>query len=349
MITLSTFGHMPDGSKVERISLINAHGMQVDVLTLGAIIQRWLLGNEANTDIVLGFDDLEGYLQDSAYIGVVAARYANRIADAQMPLGDAIFTLSANLQGNCLHGGSEGFNRRIWQKIAQRDGDSPSVTLGMMSPDGDQGFPGTLHAKVTYQLDKSGTLRITYEASSDKLTVYNPTQHSYFNLGGHDSGEVSNHTLQVKAQHYTPTDDQGIPTGDIASVAQSVFDLRQAQPLAALRDQPALRATQGLDHNWCIDDYQHPLAKLRTAAIYHDPATQRTLTVRTDMPGMQVYNANFLPGDLKGKQSVTYGGYQALCLETQFYPDSPNQPGFPSATLAPDQPFQSITEYEVSQ
>lgn len=347
MINIEAFGQMPEGTVVHRISLTNAAGMQVDILTLGAILQRWIL-NDDHTDIVLGFDDVESYLADSAYIGAVAARYANRIAHARMTLEGKAFALSENLQGHCLHGGKDGFNRRIWEVVHTTPGASPSVSLGLTSEDGDQGFPGTLQAQVTYQLTEQGTLRITYAAQSDKTTVFNPTQHSYFNLCGHQSGNVGAHHVQVMASHYTPADETGIPLGEIAPVDGTVFDLRVAKPLEQLQRHPDLSSTQGPDHNWCIDGYEHPLAKLRMAGRYHDPQSERTLTVYTDMPGMQVYNANFVPGDLRGKNGAQYGAHHGLCLETQFYPDSPNQANFPSATLAADKPFQSVTEYRLS-
>ena len=348
MISVAPFGQLSDGTAVERITLQNAQGMQVSVLTLGAILQRWTLGDAQDTDIVLGFDDVDGYLQDSAYIGAVAARYANRIAKSRLSLEGQLYELSANLQGNCLHGGEDGFHRRVWQCVSQTDGPSPSVTLSLTSPDGDQGFPGTLNARVTYELSDASVLRITYEAQCDQTTVFNPTQHSYFNLAGHHSGPVGKHLVQVFAHHYTPASDDGIPSGELATVADSVFDLRQPSELGRYPAHPALAATAGLDHNWCLDDYQHPLSNLREVAIYRDPHSNRSLSVRTDMPGMQVYNGNFLPANLKGKAGATYGPYHGLCLETQFYPDSPNQPGFPSATLGAGDTFRSVTEFALA-
>lgn len=348
MITQSLFGTLPDGQHVERFSLVNANGMQVDILTLGGIIQRWLTGCDGD-DIVLGFDSLEDYLKDSAYIGAVVGRYSNRIAGGNLPLESTEHSLSVNLQGNTLHGGADGFSHRNWQAEVLDEADEPSIRLTLHSPDGDQGFPGNLDAAVIYTLTRDNTLRIVYEAEADKTTVFNPTQHSYFNLDGHDQGTTDDHMIQVLADHYTPAREDGIPTGEIKAVERTVFDLRQPVALSEVmhRGKNALRHTQGLDHNWCInafDEQQHTPVE---AARVTSPRSGRTLIVSTTMPGIQVYNANFLPQGLSGKSGSQYGPYRAVCLETQFYPDTPHHPHFPSATLPKGASFRSVTEYKL--
>ena len=347
MITQEIFGLMPDGREVIRYSLTNSNGVSLDVLSLGAIIQRWRLGND--TDIVLGFDDLDGYLQDGSYLGTTIGRYANRIGQGKFSLNGEQHNLSINLAGNTLHGGRDGFDKRLWRVSVIREQDSPAIELSIISKDGDQGFPGTLHMRVIFTLTEDNCLRIDYHAESDKDTVFNPTQHSYFNLAGQEKGPVVNHQLQVFADHFTPADETGVPTGEIADVEGSDFDLRSLQSIGDLLDRkdPRLKVTNGLDHNWCLNvkscsDLPHLVANVI------DPQSGRQMQVKTTMPGMQVYTANFIEQGMNGKNGAQYGPYHAFCLETQFYPDAPNKPHFPQATLKKGETFHSVTEYQLT-
>lgn len=352
MITSKVFGLLPDGQQVMQFSLINDQGMQVDILTLGGIIRRWLVPSPVTgslTDIVLGFDTLEDYLADQAYVGAVVGRYANRIAKGEFALEGKRYHVNINQGGHCLHGGSEGFNRRLCQAEVLADGDEPTLALSLVSPDGDQGFPGHLSVKVTYSLSSKNCLKVEYSAISDADTLFNPTQHSYFNLGGHQSGAVINQQIQVLASHYTPTDPSAIPTGEIATVTGSPFDLRQLTPIATPLNSTheQIKIGNGLDHNWCLDAYKPGMQRPQLAAVATDHSSGISLMVSTTMPGMQVYTGNYLSATPLGKGLTVYGANHAFCFESQFYPDAANQQGFPSPTLSALERFYSCTEYAI--
>ena len=352
MIKKQLFGHLPDGNVIEQTSLINANGMQVDILNLGGIIRRWLVPNFGSepTDIVLGFDTLEAYLADQAYLGAVVGRYANRIKHGKFTLNSVDYRVDVNQGGNCLHGGADGFNRRIWQTSINSEEKNPSLLLQLVSEDGDQGFPGQLRAEVIYTLTEDNSLRIEYKASCDQATLYNPTQHSYFNLSGHQTGNIDNHHVQLMASCFTPTDENAIPSGELLSVDNTPFDLRELTPviqgLANKHEQ--IKLGNGFDHNWCLDAFETGTRQPFLAGIVKDSDSGRTMKVFTTMPGMQLYTANYLGPDPIGKGGIKYQANGALCFETQFYPDSPNQSFFPSAELKPGQQFYSLTEYQLS-
>ncbi|WP_339900104.1 aldose epimerase family protein [Paraglaciecola polaris] len=353
MISQRLFGTLPDGQKVMEYSLQNAVGMQVDILDLGGIIRRWLVPaldeNQPAVDIVLGFDTLDGYVADQAYLGAVVGRYANRIAKGQFALNGKDYQADVNQGGNCLHGGRDGFNSRIWQAQAIDNDNEATLILSLVSNEGDQGFPGTLKVNVTYTLSAEG-LKITYRGRSDQDTVFNPTQHSYFNLAGHDSGSVENHQVQILGSSYTPTDQHAIPTGELADVSGTPFDLRELttlqEPLLSPHEQ--IKLGNGFDHNWCLDAYQPKMTQAALVAKAVEPASGRTLTVYTTMPGMQLYTANYIGPEPIGKNATEYQAKQAYCFETQYYPDTPNQPQFPSATLKANEDYYSVTEYKLS-
>ena len=352
MITQQSFGHMMNGQEVTQYSLTNTQGMTIDILNLGGIIRRWLIPDKsgAPVDIVLGFDSLADYLADQAYLGTVVGRYANRIKHGKFSLHDKAYQVDVNQGGNCLHGGTDGFHHRVWAATILNDGDQPSLALELISEDGDQGFPGRLTAQVIYTLSADNTLKIEYKASSDKATLYNPTQHSYFNLAGHQSGSIDSHKVQILASHFTPTDANAIPSGELASVATTPFDLRTLTPVSkglTATEHEQIKFGNGYDHNWCLDDYQANLQQPFFAAMAEDTQSGRKLLVNTTMPGLQLYTANYLGAEPVGKDGVAYQGNGGLCFETQFYPDSPNHPHFPSAVLEKDQEFYSVTEYQV--
>lgn len=352
MIKKQKFGKLPNGQQVAQYSLVNQQGMVVDILTLGGIIRRWLLPevDKEQVDIVLGFDTLEGYLADQAYLGALVGRYANRIKHGKFTLDDKAYLVDVNQGGNCLHGGAEGFNTRVWKTTVLQNDLNPSIALELVSENGEQGFPGNLVAKVIYTLTEDNILKIEYFAKSDQTTLYNPTQHSYFNLAGHQSGNISTHQVQILASHFTPTDANAIPTGELAPVANTPFDLRTLKPvtmgLAATGDQQ-IQFGNGFDHNWCLDDYRADLTQPFFAAMAEETQSGRKLIVNTTMPGIQLYTANYLGSNPLGKAHTPYQGNGGLCFETQFYPDSPNQAHFPSATLKKDQAFYAVTEYQI--
>lgn len=350
MIERTQFGTMPDGQSVESYIMTNKNGISVEILTLGAIIRSWVLDDENQTDIVLGFDSVEDYLADQGYIGRTVGRYANRIENGQLSLNNSTYKLSTNLNGHCLHGGAEGFHNRLWRVTKVEENDQQlSLSLRMISEDGDQGFPGTLRTDVTFSLDQEDGLTITYEAESDADTVFNPTQHSYFNLAGHDSGTISGQSISVLSSHYTPANAQGIPTGELREVKGTPFDLNKETKLGALiqHEDLQIKVANGLDHNWCVEGFDPAKHTLQLAAIASDPENKRKLVVHTTMPGVQVYTGNFIGEEPKGKDRTTYGPYHAFCIESQFYPNSPNERGFPSPLLKAGEQFTSTTRYQI--
>lgn len=347
MIKRNVFGSMPDGSEVEAITLQNALGNQTVILTLGATIQKWNLAADS-VDLVLGFDSVEEYLADAHYIGRTVGRYANRIAAGKFAIDGDKHQVSVNQNGNSLHGGESGFHNRLWEVATIDDSETPAVTLKLISPDGDQGFPGKLETKVTFSLDNHDCLTISYAAVCDKDTVFNPTHHTYFNLCGDDSGKVFDQQVRLIASHYTPANDQGIPTGELKATKGTPFDLSELQSFGQLieHQHPEIVAANGADHNWCIDGFDSAQTQERLAAVVVDPNSGRKMITRTSMPGLQIYTANFL-GDTKGKQGAQYGPFHAFCLESQFYPNSPNVPAFPSPLLRKGQKFKSTTSYQI--
>jgi aldose 1-epimerase len=352
MIVKQHFGHLTNGQAVEQTSLINAQGMRVDILNLGGIIRRWLVPTLSGDplDIVLGFDSVEAYIADQAYLGALVGRYANRIKHGKFSLNGTDYQVDVNQGGNCLHGGTNGFHHRIWNSTSVNEDLNPSIELQLTSEDGDQGFPGQLHAKVIYTLTEENSLRIEYHASCNKTSLYNPTQHSYFNLAGHQCGNIDSHHVQLFASHFTPTDANAIPSGELLAVDNTPFDLRKltqvTRGLASTHEQ--IRFGNGYDHNWCLDAYERGNSEAKLAAVVLDSLSGRTMKVLTNMPGIQLYAANYLGADPIGKEGVSYQGNGALCFETQFYPDAPNQSHFPSAIINPEDQFYSITEYQLS-
>lgn len=347
MLTTTEFGTTQDGQTVQAFHLTNSNNVSVVILSLGATIQQWRLPD--GCDIVLGFDTLADYLQDQAYLGRTVGRYANRIENGQFTLNEIQHNVSTNLQGNSLHGGVNGFHNRIWTLSDSDNSHTPSITLTLVSEDGDQGFPGTLTVDVCFSLNNDNCLHIAYSASCDQDTVFNPTQHSYFNLAGHDSGNVNGHQIQVFASHYTPANSGGIPTGELKSVTQTPFDLRHpiAIGLANSQQDPEIQSTQGLDHNFCLDEFDPKQQTMTVAAIVTEPNSGRKLITCTSMPGVQIYTANFLGGHPLGKGGKAYSQYQGFCVESQFYPNSPNQHNFPSPVVRKGHSFRSMTSYQV--
>jgi len=293
-------------------------------------------------NVVLGLDSLDGYLHRSPHFGAVPGRFANRIAGGRFVLDGTEYRLACNNGPNALHGGPTGFGNRIW---GIEDSSDRHVTLSYISVDGEEGYPGTLHAWVTYTLD-GNDLRIDYRAQTDRPTVLNLTNHSYFNLAGEGSGSVLDHLLQVDADAFLPVTATSIPTGEVRPVAGTPFDFRAPMPIGSRirqADEQILRSL-GYDHNWVL----RPGPGLRPTVRLHEPSSGRTLEVLTTEPGVHVYTANYLTGSLSGPSGRSYRQGDAICLETQHYPDSPNQPAFPSTILRPGEEFASTTVFRLT-
>ena len=336
------FGKMPDGTSVDVFTLTNKHGVEVRVMSYGAIVTSIRVPdrNGAFADVVHGFDDLEGYLKRHPYFGALVGRYGNRIGKAQFTLNGQAYKLAANDGPNHLHGGIRGFDKFVWQAEPLKG--VVGVAFARTSPDGEEGYPGNLKVRVTYALTDANDLSIEYHATSDKPTPVNLTNHSYFNLSGHDSGTILAHELMLHADRYTPVDGSLVPTGELAPVDGTPFDFRKATAIGARIGQshPQLKYGRGYDHNWVLNRLGEGL---QPAARVYDPKSGRTLDVATTEPGIQVYTGNFLDGTDKGKGGTVYQHRSAFCLETQHYPDSPNKPNFPSTIVRPGEEYRSRT------
>lgn len=339
------FGTIPDGTHVEQYTLSNSSGLRVKVLTYGAIISSLATPDRHGRleDIVLGFSSLDGYLQNRRYFGAVVGRYGNRIANARFTLDGTVYKLAANNGPNHLHGGLVGFDKRVWAARPFQNDTGVGVTLSLTSPDGEEGYPGTLHATVTYTLTESNALIVEYEVTTDRATPQNLTQHSYFNLTG-GRRDILGHVLTLNASHYTPVDATFIPTGEITSVEDTSFDFRSPTAIGASIAAPHVQLARagGYDHNFVIDRTDSGLMK---AATVYEPESGRTLDVATTEPGVQFYSGNFLDGTATGKDGTIYRHRWGFCLETQHFPNSPNQPGFPSTILKPGDTYRSKTVF----
>jgi aldose 1-epimerase len=339
------FGHLPDGSAVETYTLKSAE-VELQLISYGARVVSLRTADRAGkvADVTLGYASLEPYVRNTnAYFGVVAGRFANRIANGNFVLDRAIVQTTVNDGKNMLHGGVEGFDARNWSAKVIPDG----VEFELISPDGDQGFPGTLSTQVRYTL-RGATVRIDYTATTDKTTVVNLTNHAYFNLGGEASGTILDEVLTLEADAFVPVaDGAAIPTGEIRAVAGTAFDFTQPTVVGARigAEDDQLVFGRGYDHNWVV---RGEPGTLRPAASVHDPKTGRVLTVETTEPGIQFYSGNFLDGSLVGKSGVAYVQRSGFCLETQAFPDAPNQPNFPSAVLKPGETYRSTTTWTFS-
>jgi aldose 1-epimerase len=330
---------------VDRYLLSNGRGMRVALLTYGGIVQSLEVpdrnGDPAN--VVLGFAELQGYLDNPGpFFGALIGRYGNRIAEGRFTLDGTAHQLPVNNGPNSLHGGTDGFDKRLWSATPLEQDGTVGLDLRYVSPDGDQGYPGTLTVDVRYTLTPEHELRIDYRAVTDAPTVVNLTNHSYFNLAGEGTGDVYRHQLRINASHFTPVDAGLIPTGRIVPVSGTPHDFRQATPVGSrLRTgDTQLRYAGGYDHNWVLD---RPGPGLAPAAQLTEPISGRTLSVHTTEPGLQFYSGNFLDGTLAGTSGRLYRQGDGLALETQHFPDSPNQPEFPSTVLRPGETYRSST------
>jgi aldose 1-epimerase len=338
-ISKSPYGTAPEGAPVDLYTLANANGLVCKVITYGAIITELHVPDRNGKlgDIVLGFDSLAEYVARNPFFGCVVGRVANRIAKGRFKLDGKTYSLPINNGPNCLHGGGKGFDKAVWKAEGANGAEGPSVVFSHESPDGDEGFPGALRARVTYTLTNKDELRFDYEATTDRTTPVNLTNHSYFNLAC--GGDVLGQLLQLKASRYTPADDSMIPTGVIAEVAGGPLDFTQEKPIG--RDLKRIEGrTNGYDHNYVIDGGGRGLV---VAAKARDPVSGRSMEVSTDQPGVQLYSSNNFDGTLAGKGGVILLLHSAFCLETQHYPDSVNHPGFPSTLLRPGETYRTST------
>lgn len=339
-MTKESFGTLKDTTQIDRIRL-RAGRASCTILTYGAALQSLSVPDKAGAqrDILLGYDTIEEYIANDGYLGAVVGRYANRIANGRFSLNGKDYSLACNDNANHLHGGKLGFSMRVWRIDALTDS---SVTLSLDSADGEEGYPGAMHISVCYTLTDSA-LRLRYEAVSDRDTVCNLTNHAYFNLNGHAAGSVLAHQIQILASQFTPADVGSIPTGELAPVAGTPMDLRKPTKIGAhIADAyEPLKQAKGYDHNYVLDD---SLESLHPAARVFSEESGIELLVRTTMPGVQFYTANYL-SHRNGKGGAIYEPRYGFCLETQYFPNSPNEPAFPSATLRASQKYAHTTEY----
>jgi len=335
---------------MKEFTLNNVSGIRMRISEYGGIVREiWVPDRQGRLgDIVLGFDSMEAYERNPAYFGALIGRFGNRIARGRFELDGVAYELATNDGSNHLHGGEEGFDSVAWEGEFISGANFEGVVLRYLSEDGEEGYPGKLDISVTYRLTDNDEWIIDYLATADRPTILNPTQHSYFNLSGEAGSSILDHEARIYASYYTPVDSNLIPTGDIASVEGTPLDFRSATPIGArINEQhPQLERGNGYDHNFVLK--REASEKLVQAAEVYDPASGRVLEVSTTAPGMQFYTGNFLDGSLEGKNGATYGKRTGFCLETQWFPDSPNQVNFPSVRLNPGEEFKSTTVYRFS-
>ena len=339
----TSFGKTKEGKEVTKYTIGNKNGMTLCVLDLGATIQALCVPDASgkSKDVVLGYDNPIDYQTHTCYFGALIGRNANRIANASYMQGDRKVMLEANDNGNSLHSGSHGFHAKIWDVKEQKESE---ITFSLLSPDGEQGFPGNMQVEVTYALDDDNALSISYHAVSDADTVANMTNHAYFNLNGHDSGNMENQLLEILATYYTPIkDSKAIPTGEIASVAGTPMDFRKPKKIGAdiAADFDQLKAVGGYDHNYVLDKADD---SLQLAARALSTESGIAMDVYTDCVGMQLYAGNFI-GKQQGKDGVIYDDRNAFCLETQYFPNAANEEAFRSPFLKKGETYHSVTKY----
>ena len=347
----ASFGQLPDGTAIETVRLRGDDGFEVRLITFGAAIQSLFVPDRAGrlADVVLGREDLAGYLAVRRFLGATVGRYANRIANASFELDGKRFQLPANDGANALHGGLAGFDRKAWTVSDIGDDPVPFVKMSYVSADGEEGYPGQLKTDITYSLSGGTELSVAFSAVTDKPTVINLTNHSFFNLAGVEGdGGILDHHVTIAADSYLPVSAPGIPLSEPSEVEATPFDFRESRRVGARLhdDNEQLRIRKGYDHNYCLRG--GAVSEPRVAARVEDPGSGRVLELLTDQPGVQFYSGNFLDGTVTGKYGRVHRQYDALCLEPQVYPDTPNRPDFPSARLDPGQSYRHAFVYRFS-
>jgi aldose 1-epimerase len=346
------FGKLQDGQSADLYTLTNKHGMEVTITNFGATVVSLKVPDKAgkSADVVLGYNNVAEYQTGKGYFGAIVGRYGNRIAHAKFSLDGKTYTLAKNDGDNSLHGGKGGFNGKLWSAKDVSGPTGQALELTYVSKDGEEGYPGNLTIKVVYSLPAAeNALKIEYSAATDKDTVLNPTNHSYFNLAGQGNGDILQHQMTIHASRFTPVDATLIPTGELRKVTRTPFDFNKTTAVGARIEQndEQLKFGKGYDHNWVLDRKAGTTGPTPGVEVY-EPTSGRVMDVLTTEPGVQFYSGNFLDGTVTGKEGKTYGHRAALCLETQHFPDSPNHPEFPSTELKPGQKFHSVTIYKFS-
>ena len=344
-VTKAPFG-TADGQSVDLYTLRNVHGVEAKITNYGGILTSLKVPdrNGKFDDVVLGFNDLDTYLKGHPYFGALIGRYGNRIAKGRFTLNGVEYKLAVNNGENTLHGGIKGFDKVVWTGKEMKTKAGPSVVLTYLSKDGEEGYPGNLNVRVVYTLTNNNELKIEYSATTDKDTVTNLTHHSYFNLAGEGNGDILSHRVTINANRFVPTDAGSIPTGELRKVAGTPFDFLTAHAIGERinQDEEQLKLGNGYDHTWVINGRP---GTLRVAATAYETTSGRTMQVWTTEPGVQFYTGNFLDGTLTGKSGKIYQRRFGFCFETQHYPDSPNQPSFPTTTLRRGATYRSTTIY----
>ena len=344
-VTSSPFGILPDGKEVTRYTLRNANGVELSVINYGGIITSLKTMDKQGqfADVVLGYDSLSSYLKSSPYFGALIGRYGNRIAKGKFTLDETAYKLATNNNENHLHGGLKGFDKAFW--AIEILPDSASMKLTYISVDGEEGYPGNVNAEVVYTLTDTDELKIDYSATTDKKTIINLTQHTYFNLTGDANQDILNHQLMMDALQFLPVDKTLIPTNELKSVTNTPFDFNSLTTIGSriAQDDEQIKFGMGYDHCWVLNKYDGKT--LRKVAELYEPNSGRVVAVSTTEPGIQFYSGNFLDGTLIGKGGVAYKQRSGLCLETQHYPDSPNKSSFPSVVLNSGETYTTTTVY----
>ena len=346
-ITKSFYGKTKDNKKIDLYSFKNKNGMQVDIINYGGIITSLKVPdkNGETENIVLGYNKLEDYINENPYFGSIIGRYGNRIAKGKFNLNGNQYTLATNNDENHLHGGNIGFDKVIWDAETKINSNSSSLILKYLSKDMEEGYPGNLYTTVTYKITNDNSVEIKYEAQTDKTTVINLTQHSYFNLSGDFNQSILNHKVKINANQFLPVNKSLIPTGNKLNVSMTPFDFRNYKEIKKdiNADDLQLNYGNGYDHCWVLNDYKNGYRLV--ASAFHEESG-RLMEVYSDQPGLQFYTGNFLDGSLPQKEEGFYNFRSGFCMETQHFPNSPNQPDFPSVTLNPNEKYNSKTTYK---
>ena len=349
-VTAAPFGQTPDGEQAQIFTLVNKSGSRARISNFGGVVVSLEVPDKDGKlgDVVLGFGSLEGYLGEHPYFGSLVGRYGNRIAKGRFTLDGRGYSLAVNNGPNALHGGLQSFNRRIWGASSFVNQKGVGLRLTLISPAGEEGYPGTLAVRVDYTLDDDNSLRIDYHATTDAPTVVNLTNHSYFNLKDAGKTPILDHEVQIQAAHFTPVDSTLIPTGELAPVLDTPFDFQTATKIGARIDAPdeQIRFGGGYDHNWVLN--RRTGSELEHLISVYEPTTGRVMEVHTTQPGVQFYTGNFLDGSNVGKGGTVYQRRHGFCFETQHFPNSPNQAAFPSTVLRPGETLESTTIYKFS-